>query len=123
MQASQVTGYDTLTHEHQELFKAFLINFTKQLTRFKFEPISIYFVEEVTSLGRESPEDEHYIPLGANTYIIYPNSSKELLQSWQDADYKHLLPLLTERRKYLRFDYKINGREGWQHVIDKNTWY
>jgi hypothetical protein len=52
------------------------------------------------------------------------NGLKSVLHKWQDEDYKHLEIKESEAKRYLRFEYKHQGRDEWLHVIkDGKEWY
>lgn len=128
----EVAGYKRLDDLNRQLYEKFIVNYFNGYgldTRATIIPKGIYFVEDVEYLAKEDPEDEVYTVIGGQVMAIDRNGLKTVHRSWQDENYAHLVEEFPEStieskpKRYLRFEYEIDGREEWQHVVDERTWY
>lgn len=128
----EVDGFSWLTDGNKLLFGKFIVNYFNGYgldIRSTMIPKGIYFVEEVEYLAKEDPEDDIYIVIGGKVLVIDRNGMKTVHRSWQDQEYTYLAEEFPEAitesnpKRYLRFEYEINGRPEWQHVVDEKTWY
>lgn len=122
-----VNGYNRLDDLNRTFYEKFIIKFFNANfleVRSSIIPISINFVEETLHLGKENINDDDFVPLGATVTAICRNGLKLVIHTWRDKEYKHLDILENEISTYLRFEYKINDKREWLHVIKKGEeWY
>lgn len=121
-----VDGYTRLDDVNKLLYEKFIVNYINGYgldTRATMIPKGIYYVEDVELLAKGNPEDEYYTIIGGRVMSIDRNGLKTVLRSWIDENYTHLGFSESEPERYLRFEYEIDGREEWQHVINERTWY
>lgn len=84
-------------------------------------PLSINFVRETEFLGKQNENDDYYIIFGNKVEALRDKDIK-VLSEWKDKN-NNLRCITTEEKFYLKFNYKINGQEEWQHVINEKEWY
>lgn len=128
----EVAGYKRLDDVNRQLYEKFIVNYMNGYgldARATMIPKGIYFVEDIDVLAKENPEDDYYTVIGGRVVVIDRNGMKTVHRTWQDEDYAHLVEEFPEAIKegkpklYLRFEYEIDGRSEWQHVVDEKTWY
>lgn len=120
IKVSEISGYSSLAEHHKSIFDSFIINFYNAQgleSRDGFIPISINYVLDEESLGKIKESDDHYIPLGGRITAIFGNEQPKVLNNWKDRKYKHLHCIQTEKKYYLRFEYRNSRSKEWQHVI------
>ncbi|MEG3006124.1 MAG: hypothetical protein RR806_01515 [Oscillospiraceae bacterium] len=123
--ALEVKGYSDLKEENRELYLKFVLNYFNAYgleTRATMYPLGIYYVEETKFLGKNNETDDYYVGFGCEILIIKADGSTELLRKSKDENH-NLKSIITENKNYLRFEYQINDRQEWQHVINEHEWY
>lgn len=121
-----VKGYDSLDDVNKLLYEKFIVNFMNAQgleSRATLIPKGIYYVEEKAYLVKENPEDEFFTYAGAIVKMIDREGKKKLLHKWIHKDYKHLDITEGEPSRYLRIEYKHQGRNEWLHVKNEKSWY
>ncbi len=115
--AEQIPGFENLSNENQELFKAWIINFINgqsMSSRFALIPTGINFVVEIT---RSTSEEN----IGNAAFVLNPAGQQiGVIRDWNpDAE------AYTEEyeERYLRFDYNLFDHQNWMHAISENGWY
>lgn len=123
----EIKGYNELQNNNKLIFRNFILNFFNIQgleKRNALIPIGIYYVEEIEYLTKEDSEDDYFIPYGGVIRSINKNGSKTILHTWNDKEYKDFKLYKTEiLGTYLRFEYKANNINEWQHVINAKEWY
>lgn len=120
----KIDGFKYLSDEHKKLFLKFIINFFNAWgleMRNILYPLSINFVRETEFLGKQNENDDYYIIFGNKVEALRDKDIK-VLSEWKDKN-NNLRCITTEEKFYLKFNYKINGQEEWQHVINEKEWY
>jgi hypothetical protein len=128
-----VDGYNRLDDLNRAIYEKFIINIFNGIgleSRATLIPKGIYWVEDITLLVKENPEDDYFNVAGGIINVIDRNGLKSVHHTWLDDDYKHLEIKEKEAKNYLRFEYEHgtyeNGepRHEWLHVIkDGKEWY
>lgn len=122
-----VDGYNKLDDLNRTFYKKFIVKFFNGHwleTRSSIIPKSINFVEDILHLGKENIKDDEFVPLGGTINIVCRNGLKMVMRTWNDDEYKNLNVLENEVDNYLRFEYTINGKNEWLHVIKNGEeWY
>lgn len=122
----EVDGYKRLDDINRKLYEKFIINLFNAFgleSRATLVPKGIYYVEDIDYLAKEKDDDYYFIVVGGIVYAIDRNGMKSVLHSWKDEDYKHLEVSEKEIKKYLRFEYEIQGKNEWLHVVNESKWY
>lgn len=122
----ELKGYPNLTEEHKGLFKKFIVNFFNAQgleSRMSLVPKVINFVEDITYLVKESPEDEYFTEAGHVVRAIMKTGKKKILHKWIHEDYKDLEITESKPYLYLRIEYKHHGRNEWLHITNVEEWY
>jgi hypothetical protein len=122
-----VDGYNRLDDLNRDIYKKFIVNIFNAWglgARATLVPKGIYFVEDISHLGKENIEDDYFIPLGGTIKAIDRSGLKSILHTWNDKEYKHIKTIENEIHTYLRFEYENDGEPVWLH-IEKNgeEWY
>jgi hypothetical protein len=122
-----VPGYDTLDDTNRQIYEKFIINIYNGFgldLRATLYPLGIYYVEDIDYIAKEKPDNDYFTVLGGRINYIDKNGNKRLLHEWEDEEYKHLPKTLDKPEYYLRFEYEMDGREEWLHVIKEGKeWY
>ncbi|MGD9679243.1 MAG: hypothetical protein AB7V16_12955 [Vulcanibacillus sp.] len=123
----KIDGYNELDEANQTIYKNFIIKFINNLSidnKATLIPSGIYYVEDFQYLIKENPDDDHVMVSGGAVFQILKDGSKHLLHEWADEDYKNYESIKAKSKFYLRFEYEIQERNEWIHVIkDGNEWY
>lgn len=121
----QVDGYSNLDDLNRQLYEKFIVNIYNNFgldTRATLIAKGIYYVEDIKLLYKDK-EDDPYTVIGGIIYNIDRNGNKRLLHKWKDKDYKGIEPIKDNSSYYLRFEYVIDNRNEWLHVIKEHDWY
>lgn len=121
-----VEGYTRLDDVNKLLYEKFIVNYFNGYgldTRLTMIPKGIYFVEDFDYLVKEKPEDDFFNVAGGLVMAIDKNGLKSVHRTWKDEDYANLPMIEGKHKQYLRFEYVIDDRDEWMHVIDPKTWY
>lgn len=123
----QVNGYTRLDDINKSIYEKFIINIYNAFgleLRATLAPKGIYYVEHTEHLSKEDPEDDCYVVIGATINSIDKTGLKSVLHHYIFDDYKNLEILENEVSNYLRFEYELDGRNEWLHVLKDGTdWY
>lgn len=122
----EVDGYSRLDDVNKLLYEKFIVNYFNGYgldTRLTMIPKGIYFVEDFDYLVKENPHDDYWNVAGGVVMAIDKNGLKSIHRTWKDDDYAHLPMIEGKHKQYLRFEYMIDDRDEWMHVIDPKTWY
>lgn len=115
--AEQIPGFENLSKENQELFKAWIINFINgqsMSSRFALIPTGINFVVEITKSTSEENIDQAI-------FVLNPTGQQiGVIRDW-NPDAAAYTEEYEER--YLRFDYNLFDHKTWMHAISENGWY
>lgn len=122
-----VNGYNRLDDLNRAIYSKFILRFFNVWgleNRVTLVPKGIYLVEDIQYLVKENQEDDYFIISGGVVNAIDRNGMKSVHHSWSDEDYNHLEIKESEATTYLRFEYEINNKKDWLHVIkDGKEWY
>ncbi|MCO5384626.1 MAG: hypothetical protein NHB14_01490 [Desulfosporosinus sp.] len=121
-----VDGYSRLDDVNKLLYEKFIVNYFNGYgldTRLTMIPKGIYFVEDFDYLVKEKPEDDYWNVSGGLVMAIDKNGLKTVHRAWKDEDYAHLEAIEGKHKTYLRFEYIIDDRDEWMHVIGPKEWY
>lgn len=123
----QVDGFNHLNDINKKIYKNFIINIFNGLSlesRDTLIPKSIYYVEDIEYLSKEKLEDDYYVITRRIIKSIDRNGKKTIIHDYNDYEHSNLNPIKTDTQKYLRFEYELNGKKEWLHIIDEgNGWY
>ncbi|HHV30720.1 MAG TPA: hypothetical protein GXX73_14285 [Clostridium sp.] len=123
----EVSGYNRLDDLNRSIYEKFIVNFFNVFgldSRATLVPKGIYWVEDSDYLVKERPEHDYYTIAGGIVYSIDRNGLKSVLDEWIVEDYAQLEKHVGEPKYYLRFEYEIDGRDEWVHVIKEGReWY
>lgn len=122
-----VDGYNRLDDINRAIYEKFIVNIFNGFgldMRSTLIPLGIYYVEDITLLVKENPEDDYFNVAGGIINVIDRNGLKSVHHTWNDKEYAHLEVVKKEFKQYLRFEYKLDGRKEWLHVLEEGKeWY
>jgi len=125
-----VKGYGELTEDNKTLYQAFIVNYWNAFgldTRMTMQPIAINFVED-QEFNFEYIDSYDSTPMCATAkrviQVLTAQGKKKPLHKFINKDFIKKGPLVASTpKKYLRFEYKINGCNEWMHVLGAKEWY
>lgn len=123
---SEISGYNTLSQDHQALFKEFIINFYNAQgleSRAEFFPLSINYVLQEEFIGKHESWEDCYVQVGGRITAIFRDGEKMVISNWKDKKYRNVKHEHTETQNYLRFEYRNRKKKEWQHVLTATQWY
>lgn len=122
-----VDGYSRLDDLNRAIYEKAIINIFNAWgleSRSTLIPKGIYYVEDMSYLVKENPEDDFFTVAGGVVMVIDRNGMKSLLHNWIHEDYKHLEISDGSKMYYLRFEYEHQGRNEWLHITKEGKeWY
>ena len=122
----ELKGYARLDDVNRKLYEKFIVNFFNAWgleARASITLRGIYFVEEVEYLAKVEGDDYLCDALGGIIYQLDRNGMKSILYQWDGEDEPKGREVIEETKQYLRFEYIMDGREGWLHVLSESSWY
>jgi hypothetical protein len=122
-----IEGYEGLDDLNRIVYEAFIVNFFNGLgleSRSELMPMAIHWVEDISFLTKDSPEDDYFSVAGGVVTIIDRDGSKTVLRTWSDKDYINNEIIEGEPSFYLRIEYEHHGKREWLHVTKEGKeWY
>lgn len=118
LEKCDIKGFNELSKEQQETYRKFILKFIIQFERAVIKPVAINFVKEFDYVYIDKDED-CYVGLGIE---VFNQANNEVLFSNIEEDEKRKADKVNVK-EYLRFDYLIDDREEWLHVISDKEWY
>lgn len=122
---SSVQGYAGLVHLFRVIYKKFIVNFFNAFDlslRAELIPKGIYWVESIDRVFIEP--DGTGVWAGGVVTSIDKFKEKIVLDDWVDDEYKDCDLINLEPEYYLRFEFKLSGKDEWMHVTKNGeAWY
>jgi len=120
-----VVGYMDLDHDQQIIYRHFIIKFFNAFgldNRATIQPLAVYWVESQDKVAVES--DGSLVWVGGTIVAIDRRHNRMIVDDWFDNEYVGCEIQKEIKEYYLRFEYMMNGRKEWLHIIKNgNEWY
>lgn len=116
-----LSGYDTLSDEHRELFDKTIINFFNGRgldARKALIPKSINYVLQVDYI-KYLPDEDCYETVKTEIFLLKDNEIKKRLHRYVFEKGVNFKECKRNEKSYLRFELK----DEWYHLLSTTNWY